>query len=260
MVFLFFIISFLASIIGAISGIGGGVLIKPLMDVLSGLNVSLISFLSSTTVLSMATVSLVRSRKSSVSIQFRTTSMMATGGILGGMIGKSLFDIVKSGFGNDTVIAISQSTILLLITLGVLIFYLVKERITPQHHTGLLFSLFIGFLLGSVASFLGIGGGPINLAVLYLFFSMDSKTAALNSLFIIFFSQVANLLFTLISGNIPEFEPLVLVIMIAGGVAGGITGSHLSGKMTNRAVDRLFMALLAVIMLLCLYNIIRTAM
>ncbi len=257
MYLVFFIISFGASIIGAISGIGGGVIIKPVMDVVSGLGVSTISFLSSTTVLSMATVSLIRSRKSPVSINVKNTSMMAVGGILGGLAGKNLFDLVKSGFGNDKVIGISQSVFLFIITLGVLLFYIFKQQIKPQHHKSMLFSIFVGLVLGGFASFLGIGGGPINLAVLYFFFSMDSKTAALNSIFIIFFSQVANLLFTILSGNLPEFEPASLIIMIIGGITGGLTGSFISHRMTNRAVDKLFMGVLAIIMILCIYNTVR---
>ncbi len=256
MYIVFFIIGFGASVIGAISGIGGGVIIKPVMDLVSGLGVASVSFLSSTTVLSMATVSLIRSRKSPVNINVKNTSMMAVGGILGGLAGKSLFDIVRTGFGNDKVIGVAQASILFVITLWVLLFYINKEKITPQHHTSLIFSVFIGLILGSFASFLGIGGGPINLAVLYFFFAMDSKTAALNSIFIIFFSQIANLLFTTLSGNLPEFEPVVLIIMIVGGITGGLTGSVLSHKMTNRAVDKLFMIVLIVIMILCVYNTI----
>ena len=255
MIVLFFIISFSASVIGAISGIGGGVLIKPLMDVASGLNTSVINFLSSTTVLSMASVSILRSRKRSVPIHFKTTSMMALGGVFGGLVGKNLFDFVKSWFGEEKIISISQSTILFLITVAVLLFYFYKEQIKPKTYESIGFSLFIGLLLGGIASFLGIGGGPINLAVLYLFFSMDSKTAALNSLVIIFFSQIANLLFTFFSGKVPDFTPMVLFIMILGGVGGGVCGSLISHSITNRRVDKLFMVLLVLIMVLCLYNI-----
>lgn len=38
-----------------------------------------------------------------------------------------------------------------------------------------------GSVLGIFSSFLGIGGGPINLMILSFFFSMDTKTAAFNS-------------------------------------------------------------------------------
>ena len=44
MYILFFIISFSASIIGAICGIGGGIIIKPVMDAFGVLDVSIINF------------------------------------------------------------------------------------------------------------------------------------------------------------------------------------------------------------------------
>ncbi|MFR9254508.1 MAG: hypothetical protein ACLVJ6_02695 [Merdibacter sp.] len=47
---LFFLISFGASIIGAICGIGGGIIIKPVMDAFGALDVSIINFLSGCTV------------------------------------------------------------------------------------------------------------------------------------------------------------------------------------------------------------------
>ena len=58
-----------------------------------------------------------------------------------------------------------------------------------------------------MSSFLGIGGGPINLVVLFYFFSMETKTAAQNSLYIILFSQITSLLTTLITHSVPEFTP-----------------------------------------------------
>ena len=54
MVVLFFVVSFLASIAGAICGIGGGVIIKPVLDLFGLASVSTISFLSGCTVLAMS--------------------------------------------------------------------------------------------------------------------------------------------------------------------------------------------------------------
>ena len=71
-----------------------------------------------------------------------------------------------------------------------------------------------------MSSFLGIGGGPINLVVLFYFFSMETKTAAQNSLYIILFSQITSLLTTLITHSVPEFTLPALVLMIAGGIGG----------------------------------------
>ena len=48
-----FLVAILATTIGGISGVGGGVIIKPVMDAVSGLPVATISFLSGCTVLAM---------------------------------------------------------------------------------------------------------------------------------------------------------------------------------------------------------------
>jgi len=254
---LYFIISFFSSIVGAISGIGGGVIIKPVLDSISTFGVATISFLSGCTVLSMSTVTLIKNRKSEIQVNKKTASLLAVGGIVGGMAGKHVFDIIKGSFENEMVLGVTQSGILFLLTVMVLFYTLYKEKITPRHKDNILFIVFIGFLLGGLASFLGIGGGPINLAVLGFFFSMDSKTAALNSIFVIFFSQITSLLFTAISGNIPPFEPIILTLMILGGIIGGLAGSKLSLKMTHRAVDKLFMGVMIVIIGICIYNIVK---
>ena len=61
---LFFIISFGASIIGAICGIGGGVIIKPVLDASGALLPGTINFLSGCTVLAMTCYSVLRNRLS----------------------------------------------------------------------------------------------------------------------------------------------------------------------------------------------------
>ena len=53
MIFLIAAIAFFASTIGAICGIGGGVIIKPVMDAFGVMDVSVINFLSGCTVLSI---------------------------------------------------------------------------------------------------------------------------------------------------------------------------------------------------------------
>ena len=119
------------------------------------------------------------------------------------------------------------------------------------------FGLVIGSLLGIMSSFLGIGGGPINLVVLGFFFGMDTKTAAANSLYIILFSQAASLIATLVTASVPEFQVLALVLMVAGGIGGGIVGRLLNKKMDNKAVDKLFIGLMVLIVAICVYNALR---
>ena len=115
----------------------------------------------------------------------------------------------------------------------------------------------IGLLLGIMSSFLGIGGGPINLVVLGYFFSMTTKEAALSSLYIIMFSQITSLIQTCITGNIPDMEVSYLAFMIAGGILGGTIGSKVNKKISDAGVDKLFIFLMAVIVLINIYNAVK---
>lgn len=59
---IFLVVCFGASIVGAICGIGGGVIIKPVLDSFGVLDVTAISFLSGCTVLSMSTYSVLKTK------------------------------------------------------------------------------------------------------------------------------------------------------------------------------------------------------
>jgi len=140
---------------------------------------------------------------------------------------------------------------------GTLIYTINKARIATRATSSKAVCVVIGLLLGIMSSFLGIGGGPINLVVLGFCFSMDSKTAAANSLYIILFSQAASLLATLVTGSVPEFQVSALLLMVAGGIGGGIVGRKLNKKMDNKAVDKLFIGLMVLIIGICIYNAVR---
>ena len=56
---LFLAVSFGASVIGSICGIGGGIIIKPVLDATGMYSVSTISFMSSCIVLAMTTYSVL---------------------------------------------------------------------------------------------------------------------------------------------------------------------------------------------------------
>ena len=119
--------------------------------------------------------------------------------------------------------------------------------------------LFIGLVLGVLSSFLGIGGGPINLVVLFFFFSMDTKAAAQNSLYIILFSQAASLLNSLATKTVPPCDLGLLAAMVACGILGGAAGRWMNRRMDGEMVNRLFKGLMLLIMAVCVYNTFRFA-
>ncbi len=252
---LFLIVSFLASTIGAICGIGGGVIIKPVLDACHLASVSTISFLSGCTVLSMSAYSVIKSMLAGEkTVAMNTGTPLAIGAAIGGLLGKALFSWVKAQSSDPNAVGAIQAICLAVITIGTLLYSLNKAKIKTREEKSPAVCVIIGLLLGVMSSFLGIGGGPINLVVLYYFFSMDTKTAAANSLYIILFSQGASFLSTLVTRSVPEFQLPALLLMVAGGIGGGIVGRMLNKKLEARTVDKLFIFLMLVIIAISVYN------
>ncbi len=257
---LLFLLCLGASCLGAITGVGGGILIKPIADAMNLLPVSAISFLSGCTVLCMSASSLIRGRNNGVKLEKSITVPLAVGSVGGGLLGKYLFELIRKSFSNEAVLGLVQAVLLLAMTLAVLVYYIYKSKIRPKHLRGAVLCVAVGLALGVVSSFLGIGGGPANVAILCLLFSMTSKEAAKNSIFIIFFSQVVSLMSTVAGGTVPDVEPWLVVLMAFGGVAGAIIGGSISKRISDSGVDKVFIWMLAAIALVNVWNIIRFAM
>ena len=255
---LYFIVCFVASVAGAICGIGGGVIVKPVLDVFGWDSVSTISFLSGCMVLTMSCYSVGRSMLAGEkTVNAKTITPLAIGASLGGIAGKQLFGMIKAAFEDPNRVGGVQAACLTLITVGTLLYTVYKSKIKPHQAHGMAAYVVIGLVLGIMSSFLGIGGGPINIVVLHFFFAMDSKTAAANSLYVIAFSQLTSLLFTLITGTVPDFKLLALVFMVLGGLLGGMFGRRVNKKMDNRAVDKLFIGMMTVIIFISIYNCVK---
>lgn len=254
---LYFAVSLGASVLGAICGIGGGIIIKPTLDLFGWDSVAAISFLSSCTVFSMSVYSvtknlLAKGKKSSLSMAQMTP--LAIGSVIGGIIGNGLFDTIKNCFANLDTVGAVQAICLFLVTAVVMIYTIHKRRIQTLRINGAVPGALIGAALGMCSSFLGIGGGPINLMALGYFYSMDSKTAAASSLYVILFSQAASLATTFLTGTSPDVNWMIWLLMVAGGILGGILGRKVNAKMSNAQVDRLFIYVMALIMLISLKN------
>ena len=259
MYLLYFFISLLATCFGGICGIGGGVVIKPVFDAVGTLTVSAVSFLSGCTVLSMAVINVLKSRKIKGVLDFKISTPLAVGSVFGGITGEALFDFIKLLFNNEKYVGAVQAGLLIFVTLGSLIYSLNSEKIKTKVVTSIFACVVIGMFLGTVSSFLGIGGGPINLTVLFFFFSMDTKKAAANSIYIIMFSQLSGLFESLILKNVPEIDLFILVLVISAGLLGGILGSEINKKLSAATVDKLFMGFMIFIVCINIFNVLKFA-
>jgi len=222
--------------------------------------VSTISFLSGCTVLSMSCYSVGKSLLAGEKrVSLTVGTPLAAGAAVGGLLGNQLFALTRQLAGTPDQAGAVQAACLALMTVGTLLYTLNKDRIATHRVQNFAACLMIGLALGCMSSFLGIGGGPINLVVLYYFFSMDTKTAAANSLYIILFSQLCSLFTTLWTRTVPDIRWSVLILMVAGGIGGGILGRKLNHRIEEKTVERLFIVLMSVIICISVFNAWRYA-
>lgn len=249
MIFVYFLVAFGATTFGALAGLGGGVIIKPLLDTLGHYDLTTIGLLSSITVFSMAIVSIYKQSKNGFKVN-KNLFLLAIGSILGGGIGKSVFAYTLTLFSNEDILSGIQALLLA----GLLVIVLFKKHLPHFHIKNPILVSLIGLLLGSVASFLGIGGGPINVAVLVMFMALDIKEAAINSIFIILLSQFSKLSLVLIGEGFSSYNLKMLYFMIPGGILGGLLGSRLNKVVDSVALHKVFNIAVLLIIFINLFN------
>lgn len=257
MFILYFIIGLFASTVGAIAGLGGGVIIKPVLDLLGQYSVSTIGVLSSATVFSMSVVSGIKAYFSGIRIKGLTSLYLAGSSIVGGFLGRNIFNYLIAMVKNDPLISFIQATMLAILMLTIYILVKRKGHMKQLNVTHIGVILLVGLILGLLSSFLGIGGGPLNVAILALLFSMNAKEAMINSILIIFFSQLSNLVSVGLMTGFGSYDLSMLWYMIAGGVIGGYVGTILAGKFSNKQIEGVFNTLLILILLVNIYNMIQ---
>ncbi len=255
---LYGVISFLSSLVGAICGIGGGIIIKPVLDIFHLDDVTTISFLSGCSVLAMSLYSVLKQMKSNRTlIDLKSITPLAIGAAIGGIVGKQMFQSIIHFCINLNIVQMIQAGCLIILTIFTYIYNLYKHNIKTYELNNHYISFIVGCILGILSSFLGIGGGPINLVILSYIFSMNIKVAAVNSLYIILCSQCTSLLFTFITNTIPPFSLKTLIFMIIAGVLGGVVGTYMNRKMKEETVNILFSYIMIVIIVINIYNILK---
>ncbi len=252
------VICFISTTVGALCGIGGGIIIKPVMDALAVADVSAIQFLSSCTVLAMASVTLLINNRHHIGAEKKSRAILiwlTLGSVPGGLAGHALFSCLRGNSQAQTVLII-QSMGMTILLLLILVYMLLRKSIKLAQVQNHCITVGAGFLMGAISSFFGIGGGPLNVLLLQLLFAMDAKQAAIGSLFVIFFSQLSSLILSFLSGGIPAFSLSLLLGMIAGGIAGGVCGRKLAPKVSNTQTETLFNICILLVLLLNLHNFI----
>lgn len=254
------IVILFACTIGATVGFGGGVIIKPILDAMNFCTVDIVNFVSSCGVFAMSISSTARHIKSKTKFDKKIALLVSLGAVAGGFIGNRIFNIAVNGIDNQLIKTIQAVLIMAFVGFGV--FYVNQKNPKTFHFDSPIVMILTGLLLGTLNSFLGIGGGPINITLLLLIFSLAVKDGAVYSICIVFFCQLSNL-FTLFLTNhfepYKEYAPLVVLGMVTA-VIGGLLGSKLNKKLSDKTIKIVFSCVMMFVFGINLFNIIKGIM
>jgi len=249
--------------LGSLCGIGGGIIIKPILDAINDFSHFQIGLISMSCVLATSLSSVIKHLLNKTQIKYKDSITLAIGSILGGIAGAFLLGLVKKLI-NDDVITIIQNGLIMVFMMLILLYMLVLKKKGISYHLESIFVICaIGFFLGMISVFMDIGGGAINVCIFVLLFSMDVKSVAVDSLLVIVFSQTAKFVQYIIMGKFNEHvvfdEKLswwVFVIFIVISVVTGIVGPILNRKIKANYIDYAYNLSIFSIILMSGYNVI----
>ena len=266
---LYIIIIGLATTVGAVCGMGGGVIIKPLLDAISPFSAFQISIISGSCVLVMSVASLVKHKITGTRFCGREVVCFSVGSVFGGVCGDYLYNFIYAkvvsagGAAGEHCIKIVQNAVLAVLILLVMGYMIFLRKKKCFHVRNIAAMIVTGVVLGIFSTFLDIGGGPINVCVFCFIFGMDVKTAGVNSLVTILFAQLSKFVKMIITESIFSQELFntifpwwMLVAMVILAVTGGLLGAVLSRRFSEGTVNIVYCSALGGVFILNVYVII----
>lgn len=172
-----FAIAFFGAYIGGITGLGGGMLIKPMLGSMLGMAVNSLAlyiskFISTGVVFSMSAKSASMYRKSGFEYSMQIFKYLAIGLVVG-ILSVNLIPTPEGGME-----LFLQGILYFLVFLSVLLrdkYPRLQLKDKPLAIVG------VGFMIGFLSAFFGIGGGAIKVPFFLIFFAMTMKEAAIYS-------------------------------------------------------------------------------
>lgn len=255
---LYVIVSFVATIIGSLTGIGGGIVLKSLVDTFSNDSVIVISFYTTVVVFTMCIVSIYKQWQKGFKFNLKVLTGISGGSLIGGYFGDHILNFIAGNYDQSKVQLVQS--IILFITLVFLIIY---TRIGPEkgkvENPTVKSTILLGLFLGSISIFLGIGGGPLNVSLLVILYGYGMRDASIYSLATVFFSQVAKIISIVYVGEYGQFDLSLIPVLVLVAIMGGYIGTLLNQKLSSRKIESLYIILMSGLSLVTLINIFRYA-
>ena len=211
-------LGFIAGILGSIIGLGGGIIIVPVLTFLGfspklAVSNSLFAVFSNSV---GSTVAYAKQKRVEFSLGWKLGLMAVPGTILGAFISSDLSsEIFKVLFA---LVLISSASYIFLKRK-------IEEKSVDISRLLLVFSAGASFFAGIISSLFGIGGGLIFVPLMVVALGISMKRAAPTSQFILMFASFSGLIVHSMLGHPDYYQALLLSI---GAFAGGILGARLS--------------------------------
>ena len=253
---IYVVIVFMATLLGAVTGTGGGVIIKPMFDLVGLDTPATIGVYSMIAVLSMTTAAIIKHSKSGQNFNKTIIFSLSLGSVLGGILGENIFRRLV-GSQDAVLVTKIQSMVLVCVLIAVLLFTLMNERLPKWRVDQPVLLVIIGLIVGAISVFIGIGGGPLNIIVLLGLLSMTIKESAAYSIAMIFFAQFPKLVIVLMNRGAYQLNYLLIPLIALAAILGGHTGTLLNIRFSNAQIKRMYFLMMTFIILICLYQIFK---
>jgi len=245
---IYFVVILIACVIGAVVGLGGGIFIRPIFDAIGYHDVLNIQFFSSIAIVSMAIVSTIRKMQDGTKIKAGVAVIVSVGAVVGGVFGNLLVEHLVAVFPDEVQfqrIQTGATVVVLCLSLVATFNNHVRVEIRSR-----VFYAALGIFLGAISTFLGIGGGPINVPVFMIFFDLPVKVATAYSIVVIFFSHFSRLVTMGFTEGYGQFDLQMLVFIIPAAGFGGLIGARFSKIFSDATVKKLFVATIILVIVL----------
>ena len=211
-------LGFVAGILGSIIGLGGGIIIVPVLTFVGfsptlAVSNSLFAVFSNSVA---STATYAKQKRIEISLGWKLGLIAVPGTVLGAFISSEL---------SPAIFKILFALVLLSSASYIFLKRKIEKKPLDVSRILLVFSAGASFFAGIVSSLFGVGGGLIFVPLMVLALGISMKRAAPTSQFILMFASFSGLIVHSILGHPDYYQALLLSI---GAFAGGIFGAKLS--------------------------------
>ncbi|SFJ41256.1 hypothetical protein SAMN04487936_10271 [Halobacillus dabanensis] len=260
MFFVMFIIGLITALVGSIAGLGGGVILVPVLLFLGDFYSSF-DWVNPQSIVGISLVVMIFTGMSSAisymkhqRVDKKIGFVFLYGSIPGGILGSWLNQFFKTdGFSLFFGVMMIIVSLLFFIprrTSGSLLFKTGIERKktvdgkTYTYRMPFIIGLILSFSVGMLSGLLGIGGGSLMVPAMILLLNIPPHIATATSMFMIFFASISSSATHVILGHV---EWAHTIWFIPGAYLGGTLGARINRHLNGQAVEWFLRVLLVLI-------------